>query len=428
MSLIGFSTSIVRSGVAVLLAGLSSIATAAPSPEDESMALAVDYLVASQQPSGFLRYGFDFLADTAAEPGAMSAVQLTRQAVVAAVLADYYALARDPRAAAATRELLAAFGEHTLSIGKSRLQEAIEWTRLLSMPFGRTRIESALNRWGLLYETAGPGKLLSPDANYANAYAGAVALALLTEVRYSQATGDMRYAALRQAWLEGLIALRIPGDGFRQIPASIETHPYYDGEPWTALAEYHRAFPQDRRAGDLLADVDAALMEKYGQHFKIDFVHWGLMAAAVRYADTRDWKTLEFIKAQTTEFLNRQESHPDNTNNCADVEGIVDALGALRGGGEEGGALYARALRWAQAEMLEAGTMQIQPGQTELVFSNARITAPRLQELAGSFRSGLYRADTLIDLTGHCLSALVKLKRQHIELAAGSRAQSANPQ
>jgi hypothetical protein len=68
--------------------------------------------------------------------------------------------------------------------------------------------------------------------------------------------------------------------------------------------------------------------------------------------------------------------------------------------------------------MLKARRMQIQPGQTELVFSNARVIAPRLQEFSGSFRSGLYGADTLVDVTGHCLSAMVKLNRHHIELAA----------
>jgi len=46
--------------------------------------------------------------------------------------------------------------------------------------------------------------------------------------------------------------------------------------------------------------------------------------------------------------------------------------------------------------MSKAWRMQIEPGQTELVFANARIIAPRMQEFAGSFRSGLYGADTLV--------------------------------
>ena len=108
MSLIRFSTSVACVGVAVLLIAFSTdFGCGARSRRATPCRLAVDYLLASQQPSGFLRYGFDFLSNAAAEPGAMSAVQLTRQAGTAAVLADYYALTRDPRAAVACRRLLA---------------------------------------------------------------------------------------------------------------------------------------------------------------------------------------------------------------------------------------------------------------------------------------------------------------------------------
>jgi hypothetical protein len=162
--------------------------------------------------------------------------------------------------------------------------------------------------------------------------------------------------------------------------------------------------------------VDAALMRKYGAEFRLPFFHWGTMAAASRYTEKHDRGFLEFIRAQTTAFLNQVERHPDNDNNCAAVEGVVDAMGALRQGGAAERALYQRALKWTEQEMLKAWRIQIQPGQTELVFANARIIAPRMQEFAGSFRSGLYGADTLVDYTGHCLSAMVKMKRQGLEL------------
>ena len=145
-------------------------------------------------------------------------------------------------------------------------------------------------------------------------------------------------------------------------------------------------------------------------------IHWGVMAAAVRFADTHNRKFLNFIETQTTELLNRMEQHPDNDNNCANVKGVVDAMGALRQGGAAERALYQRALNWTEQEMRKAWRMQIQPGQTELVFSNSRVIAPRMQEFAGSFRSGLYGVDTRVDLTGHCLSAMVKMKRLKIEI------------
>jgi hypothetical protein len=406
--------------ITAALLAVGQFSTAAPGNEPRSTTLAVDYLLRSQAPSGFLLYGFDFLQDSALEPGAMSAVQLTRQAGAAAVLADYYSVTRDPRAALAVTRLLGALEAHTLPISQNRLQGLVAWAGLLRVPVGRYRMASALNRYGLLFEPEGPGKLLSPDSNYANAYAGAAALALLAELRYVQASGDDRFASLRRALLEGLLALRIPGDGFRMDPTSIDTNAYFDAEAWTALAAYRRAFPDEARVEEILREVDAALMRKYGAEFRLPFFHWGTMAAALRYPDRREREFLEFIRAQTTEFLNQVERHPDNDNNCAAVEGVIDAIGTLRDAGEPGGALTLRAMRWARAEMSKAWRMQIEPGQTELVFANARIIAPRMQEFAGSFRSGLYGADTLVDYTGHCLSAMVKSKRQHIDLGVDS--------
>lgn len=384
----------------------------------ESINLAVNRWLAVQTPSGFLPYGFDFLEDEASEPGTMSAANLTRQVGTAAVLADYYALTKDQRMRPAIQRFLSAFGRNSLPIGKSRLQTLVEMTHLLSMPFGRYKIQTALNRFGLLYEKMGPGRVPSPS-DYTKAYTGAVALALLTELRYSQTSGDTRFANLRNAWLEGLIELRIPGDGFRQFPTSIDTNAYFDGQAWLALAEYHRAFPQDRRVSECLTDIDSALMKKYGGTFKIDFFHWGTMAAAARFADTKDKALLDFIKAQTQSFLDRKKGHYDNNNNCASVEGVADALGALHSAGEGGSELAERARGWAAAEMRKAKQLQIKPGQTELVFRNARIIAPRMQEFSGSFRSGVYAADTQVDFTAHCVSAMVKLTRHH-ETSSGN--------
>jgi hypothetical protein len=191
----------------------------------------------------------------------------------------------------------------------------------------------------------------------------------------------------------------------------MDATPYFDGEAWLALAHYQRAFPQDRRLGELLADVDAALMNEYGGAFKVDFFHWGTMAAAARYADTKERKFLDFIKAQTLAFLDRKKDKVSNSNTCASVEGVADALGSLLIAGEGSSELAKRARRWASTEMQKAKQLQIQPGQKELVFSNARIIAPRMQEFAGSFRSGIYAANTQVDLTQHCLSAMVKLTR-----------------
>lgn len=399
--------------VATILLVLASGNQAFAQSEDysESINLAVNRWLMVQKPSGFMPYGFDFVLDSEAEPNTMSGANLVRQAGTASSLADYYALTKDQRAAPAIQRFLRAFGHHSLPIGKSKGQALVESTRVLSLPYGRYKIHAALDRLDLLYANEGPGKVLSPDGSYDKARTGAVALALLTEVRYAQTSGDNSFADLRRAWVEGLVALRIPGGGFRDNPESINSLPYFDGESWLALAEYHRAFPQDRRVSELLADVEEALLEQYGDAKDVAFFHWGTQAAAVRYADTKDKKFLDFIKAQTRAFLDDKKDKIGMNNNCASVEGLADAIGALLSAGEGNGELANRARRWITKEMHKAKQLQIQPGQTELVFSNARLVAPRMQEFAGCFRMGVYVAYTQVDLTQHCLSAMLKLKR-----------------
>ena len=395
---------------ALLLFTFGECASAISNDYSAPITLAVNRLLDDQKSSGFMPYGFNFLDGKETEPSTMSAANLTRQASAAAMLADYYALTKDQRARPAIQRLLTAFGRYSLPIGKSRKQALIEKTHLLSMPFGRYKIQSALNRFGLLYETTGPGKVLSPNGDYNMAYTGAVALALHAELRYSHTSGDNSFADRRHAWLEGLIGLWIPGDGFRQFATSIDTTPYFDGEAWLALAQYHRAFPHDRRVSELLADVDASLIMKYGDKFKIDFFHWGAMAASARYIDSNEKIFLDFIKAQMRAFLDQKKDHVDN-NNCAALEGVADALNALLSAGESGAELAERARSYVATEMRKTKQLQIQPEQNEIVFSSARIIAPHMQEHSGDFRSGIYAADTQVDITAHCVSAMVKLER-----------------
>jgi len=229
---------------ALLTCGLCQAASARTDEYTEAIELAIGSWLATQRPTGFLPYGFRLLADEASEPTSMSGANLTRQAVAAATLADYFASTQDARAAPAIRRQLGAFERHSLPIGKSGLQVLVEATGVLSLPFGRYKLLAALQRFGLLYQPAGPGKVLSPRADYREAYTGALALALLAEVRYATASGDDRYADLRRAWLEGLMALRIPGDGFRLLPDVIDATPYFDGGrgwPWPSTTGRFRA-------------------------------------------------------------------------------------------------------------------------------------------------------------------------------------------
>ena len=379
--------------------------------------LAVDRWLAVQRPSGFLPYGFDFLADKESERRFLSKQNLARQANTAAALADYYAFTKDPRARPALEKFLTAFGRHSLPIGKSLPQRLIEQTRLLPLLAGRRRISRALEQWHLLFEKQGPGKVLSPNTDYHGAYTGTVAMALLTELRFVRTSGDARFADLRQAWLQALLDLRIPGGGFRSYPTTVDPAAYSDGQAWLALAEYHGQFPQDARVAEILATVDDRLIKIYGSEFNIAFYHWGTMAAAARYADSKDPRFLHLIKYLTSEFLDRKRQIAPY-NDCTSVEGLADALGALVSAGEGTGELAERVRRWVAREMTKTVKLQIRPGQKELTFANARVVAPRLQEYAGSFLAGSYELKTQVDYTSHCVSAMIKLQRQNRMTAA----------
>lgn len=377
----------------------------------KAMALAVDQWVATQRKSGLLLYGFDFLEGAESEPDHLSGPQLVRQALAASTWADYVALTGDKDTREPLARLIGGLQARGLPFGKSRLQGLIESTRVLSLPVGRFKLHAALDRSGLLFERTGPGRVLVPGTDYSQAHTGATALALLAEVRYAGATGDQRFADSRRAWLEALIGLRIPGEGFRKMPTSIDHTPYYDGESWLALAEYHRAFPQDPRAASALADADADLLGTYGSAFQFAFFHWGTMAAAARYADTRDPRFLTFVTMQMTALLQRK-AKPDHLNNCALLEGVADGLGVLVSAGQGEGDLAKKARAWIERETDKALRLQIQPGQTTLTFANAQVTAPRMSDFAGAFLGGVYRPMTQVDLAGHCVSAMVKIQRQ----------------
>ena len=111
-----------------------------------------------------------------------------------------------------------------------------------------------------------------------------------------------------------------------------------------------------------------------------------------------------------SELLQRK-AKPDNDNNCALVEGVADGLAALVDGGAGASDLANRARAWIAREMDKAEKLQIKPGQRGLDFPGARVTAPRMSEYAGEFLEGTYQPRTQVDLAAHCVSAMVKIRR-----------------
>ena len=394
-------------------------AASAASDFSGMMRLTVEGLIASQSADGLFPYGFDFLDDRPMEPDRMSRANLIRQAGSVSVLAAYYRYARDAQLQEPIRRALSALGRHSLPIGKSRAQYWVERTRLLSLPFARWKLKSTLDRFGLLYENAGPGKVVSPDGDYDGASAGTVALTLLAELVYSNASGDNRFSDLRSAWLEGLLSLRIPGGGFRQTPTSIDDSDYYNGEGWLAVAVYGDLHRDDARTAAELADLDQSMIERYTRAPSRNFYHWGAMAAAQRFATTHDPRFLAFLRAQADLFVAQFQRglRPDG-NHCATMEGVASTLAALNRSGEADTA-RARALRsWLSREADKLPKLQIRPGQEGMALGGeAQLRAPRMAEFPGAFLLGLYQPSVRVDSRQHCLSAMIMIERDRLELA-----------
>jgi len=408
-----------RLGLAAAICAMAAVgqppaATAADIPA--IMRLTVDGWVASSQAADFIPYGFSFLADKALEPDLVSPSNLIRQASSSAALANYFAYTGDAKVVDRLRRTLSAFGRLSLPIGKRKLQQFVEATHVLSVPAGRWRLKSALGRFGLLYQPAGNGKVVSPDGSYDKALAGTVALALLTEVVYSHASGDQSFAELRAAWREGLLGLRIPGGGFRQDPTSIDDSDYYNGEAWLALAVYADVNQDDLRSTEALADLDDSLLRRYSEKPSVNFLGWGAMAAAQRYKTTKDAKFLAYLRQLADSFVARyQRGFAADANNCAAMEGIGAIAATLQQAGEIN-TDRARALRaWLSNEVNKLDKLQIQPGQQGLALGgDAYLRAPRMAGYSGAFLAGIYDPLTRVDASGHCLSAMVIIDKNHL--------------
>ena len=405
-------------GISALTVGQSAFAAGTTDPADTAsmMRLTVSRWSAAQV-DGLLPYGFDFLADRPLEPERMSPPNLVRQAFAAYSLARYYDHARDANLADPLRRALSAFERRSLPIGKGRMQRAVESTRLLSLPVARWKLKSALDTLGLLYQPVGAGRIISSDQSYGHALSGGVALALLTELLYAQVSGDESFAALRMAWLEGLLSLRIPGGGFREHPLSIDESQYSNGEGWLALAVYADTHPDDAASARELADVDDVFLRRYTDHPDDLFFAWGAMAAFQRYRTTRDPRFAAYLRHQGDEFVGRFEHRLSSSdNNCATMDGVAAILSAFLLSGEtESG--HVRDLRdWLTQEMGKLPRLQIKPGQQGLELGgDASLRAPRMAQYAGEFLNGLYEPVTQIDAAGHCLSALVTIQRGRLQ-------------
>jgi len=399
---------------AVLVIGVLSRAGTAKAGADEidQMRLAAHQLAGAQLSSGLLDFDIDFLAgqgigsgDTDIERTAF----IARQADAAYVLGKYLARSRDTSVSAAVQRLIMTLGSLSLPVGSSTTQRWLESARLLSMPIGRYKLRAILERLGLLYQPTGKGRLLSYEGNYATAWAGNTALALLAELEYFRATST-DFAELRLSWLEGLRTLHVPGRGFREYPGSIEEGAYANGETWLALATYAALFPAEKTASALVSEYDDYVMDKYSAEPDRQFYSWGTMAAAQRLATTSDSKFAEFIEAQANHFVDQKfPAAQRRENTCALVEGLAAAAGVLAK--RDGDRLLLRRLTTRiDREMAKNRALQIPTGTIRLDYSGgAFFHSTDLAGYAGAYLTGGGNLYARIDITAHCLSAFMEM-------------------
>ena len=335
--------------------------------------LTAGYLMKSQEEDGLFTYAFDFAKD---RPSSKNNV--VRQAGAGAVLAEYYVATGDRRVEPA-------------------LIAAIEGFAAKSIPYGQ-------------------GKVMTLNGARRGARIGGTALALLTELRYHEGSGDNRFESQRRDWLNGLLAVRVPGGGFWKYPEAREELSFFNGEAWLALAHYHRMFPDDEEVRRTLSEIDEIFMKRYGAEEKGGFFLWGLQAAATRYASGAGEALHRYALEKVRFYLDeRRPKFRKNSMHCASMEGLVAVLLALQSDdpiNAEYRALEGRLRDRVEREMAKHLTFQIQPGQKKIHHrEGVYLYAERLSKFAGAFLTSRTSNKTRVDFTWHCLSSLVKYGR-----------------
>ena len=374
--------------------------------------MAAEQLSRTQLPTGLFPYDLDFVTGTAEDMKDPSGPNIVRQAGALFALAQYLEVSDSPPLRETIAKALQGFTQRSLPIGKGAAQSVLENLRLYNRWQIWKPLRTPLNSLGLLYSRKGDGRVISANGSYERAWPGATALALVSELRYRAVTSDDSFANARRAWLKGLLALSVPGRGFREAPHYLTESGYVNGEAWLALAEYARSFPADREIVDSLSEIEDYLMARYGASPTLQFYHWGVMAAAVRAQATQEPRFLGFIHKQTEWVLANQGSLLEGSDNtCAWIEGLATAFGMLwRGHGEED-PLRDRARHWIEVMMAHNLALQILPGQDSVSSGNGdSVRSPWITIYAGAFLTSSKEAKMQVDVTGHCLSALIRMQ------------------
>jgi hypothetical protein len=159
----------------------------------------------------------------------------------------------------------------------------------------------------------------------------------------------------------------------------------------------------------VLPPLDDYLMRRYADETATGFYQWGTMAAAERLESTSDRRFIDFIARQAERVLDEARwTDMRLQNTCPMIEGLATAAAVLSTRPEYA-ALATRVAQRVDQEMDKNERLQLPPHAERVPLGDgAYLVSRHLSDFAGAFLSGAPRVYTRIDLTGHCLAAMLK--------------------
>jgi hypothetical protein len=370
---------------------------------------AAEQLARCQLRSGFFPYDFNFSSGAHSDMVHVDGFNLVRQTTAGFSLAEYHSAFPGKKIQYVLEKFLRHVSDSSVRIGKSGSQEWLEKSGL----FNRWQLWEVLRKplyaAGLLFSKSGDGKVVAVDGDYERAWLGATALSLLTAVKYTSVSGDPQFKDEIQFWKKGLVALHVPGRGFREAPHYLTESPYVNGQAWLALAEYDRVFPEDTQTREFLEMLDDYLIDKYSAEPNTRFYSWGTMAAAVRARVTGRARFVDFtVKLAALNLQEHEQKIADNANTCDSVEGLVTFVQLMEELGHNNEPTATRTLHLIKQLMDVNNTLQIDAKSAQTLQVGEKYLS-QLNEYRGAFVLSSQQPIMQVDLTGHCLNALLRL-------------------
>lgn len=396
--------------VFVFVISCSNVTTASEDADDVlRIHRAANQLIDTQLASGFFPYDFNFASGVQSDTTNPKGYHLVRQAGAAFVLGEYLERYDKAEARNTLVRYLERASSNSIPVSKGAIQKLLERLRL----YNRWRFwefaREPLNNLGLLFKPEGEAMLVSIANDYERAWLGTTALSLIAAVKYYQATKDGRFNQNILAWKDGLITLRVPGRGFREAPHYLSEAHYFNGESWLALAEYVVAFPDDEAVSKLLVALDEYMIERYSMRENMHFFSWGMMAAWVRFKSTGDPRLGELMQSLAGFFFRYHEKLSASAiNTCAENEGVVTFVHYMSERNQLSDPLALKAIEFVDRQMAVNRQLQIDRDLVQRL-PNGTEFREQLNKYRGAFIGSLERPLMQVDLTQHCLNALMRL-------------------